>query len=80
MKDLFHIIEDAQIVMRQKGIFYQKKLYRRGDRLYAGWGTGFIRIGGRSATSQPNVSWGSMDLPSEMVLINDEFGNPRIQG
>lgn len=78
MNDLFHIIEEAQIVMRQKGIFYQKKLYRRGDWLYANWGTGFIRIGGRSATSQPNVSWESIDLPSGMTLVNDEFGNPRI--
>lgn len=59
--NLFHIIEDAQVILRSKGVFYQKKLYHRGNRLYAGWGGGFIRIGSGDATSNPNVSWESMD-------------------
>ena len=79
MKDLFHIIDDAQIILKSKGVFYQKKLYRRGDRLYAGWGAGYIRIGGQSATSCPNVSWESMDLPDHLVLAKGELGAPVIQ-
>ncbi len=31
MDNLFHIISDAQVVLRSKGTFYQKKLYRRGE-------------------------------------------------
>ena len=62
MTDLFHIIEDAQIIIRSKGVFYQKNLYRRGDRIYAGMGAGFIRIsGGDTTRSLPSsvrfVSW-----------------------
>ena len=70
--NLFHIIEDAQIVLRSKGVFYQKKLYRRGNRLYAGWGGGFIRIGAGDATSNPNVSWEGIDRE----FPKDINGNP----
>lgn len=63
MSDLFHIIDDAQVILRSKGVFHQKKLYRRGNRIYAAWGSGFIRIGGGDATSCPGVSYESLDLP-----------------
>lgn len=78
MDDLFHIISDAQVVLRSKGTFYQKKLYRRGNRLYAAWGSGFIRIGSRDATSNPNVSWETLDLPKGVTLGKDDTGNPTI--
>lgn len=65
MKDLFHIIEDAQVILRSKGTFFQKKVYRRGNRIYAAYGGGFIRLGGRDATSNSNVSYESLDLPFE---------------
>lgn len=58
---LFHIIPDSQVVVRSRGTYYQKKLYRRGDRLYAGWGGGFVRLGAVDATSNPNVSWEEID-------------------
>lgn len=69
---MFHIVEDAQIVLRSRGVFYQKKLYRRGTRLYAGWAGGFIRIGAGDATSNPNVSWEEIDVP----FPKDANGNP----
>lgn len=76
--DLFHIIEEAQIILRSKGTFYQKKVYRRGNRLYAAWGSGFIRIGGQTATSNPNVSWETIDMPKGVTLGKDSIGNPTI--
>lgn len=76
MKDLFHVIDDAQIILRSKGVFYQKKLYRRGDRIYAAMGTGFIRIGSGDATSAPNVSWETMDLPPGVKLAKGKLGEP----
>lgn len=63
MNDLFHIIEDAHVILLSKGVFRQAKVYWRGDRLYAGWGSGFIRIGGRGETSCPSVSYETLDLP-----------------
>lgn len=76
--DLFHVIDDAQVVLRSKGTYYQRKVYRRGNRLYAGHGGGFVRIGGHEATSNPNVSWEALDLPQNMKLGFDEIRNPTI--
>lgn len=69
MSDLFHIINEAQVVLRSKGTFYQKKVYRRGDRLYAQWGSGFIRLGGGDATSQPGISYETLDLPAHISRL-----------
>ena len=69
MSDLFHIIEDAQVVLRNKGVYHQKKVYRRGDRLFAAWGSGFIRLGGGDATSCPGVSYETLDLPAHIEKL-----------
>lgn len=76
--DLFHIIQEAQIVLRSKGTFYQKKVFRRGDRIYAQMGSGFIRIGAGDATSNPSVSWESLDLPKGVIMGRDKGNNPTI--
>jgi hypothetical protein len=54
---LFHIIDDAAVVLRSKGVFQQAKLYRRAGAIYAGWGKGFIRLQAGSGTTLPGVSW-----------------------
>lgn len=65
--NLFHIIEDAHVILLSKGVYKQSKVYRRGDRLFAGYGAGFIRLGGmmsdRGETSCPGVSYETLDLP-----------------
>lgn len=64
MDDQFHIIQDATVILRAKnGVYRQAKVYRRGNRLFAGYGGGFIRLGAGDATSCPNVSHESLDLP-----------------
>ena len=73
---MFHIVEDAVVILRSKGVFYQKKVYRRGDRLFAGWGGGFIRLGGGDATSNPNVSYEELSMPPDVVLKRGELGAP----
>ena len=78
MGDLFHIIDDAQVILRSKGVFRQAKVYRREDRLYAGWGSGFIRLGGRDATSCPNVSYEALHVPSDIKLRSGTTGEPMI--
>lgn len=60
----FHIIEDAAVILRSKGVFRQAKAYRRGIALYAGHGTGFIRLHKDGGTSLPNVSWEGHDGPA----------------
>jgi len=61
MADLFHVIDDAHVILRSKGVFRQVKLYRRGVILFAGWGTGFVRLLPSGGTSHPNVSWEDID-------------------
>jgi hypothetical protein len=42
---LFHRIDDAQCIVRQKGgVFRQAELYRRKDRIYVKHGGGFLRV------------------------------------
>lgn len=61
--NLFHEIPYAQAVLQSKGVYRQAKLFRRGDAIYAAWGSGFIRLMGGSGTSVPTVSWSSDDYP-----------------
>ena len=42
----FHAIPDGRILLRSKGNFFQRPAFRGpGNRLFASWGSGFIRIG-----------------------------------
>jgi len=52
---LFHVIDDAQVILRSKGVYKQAKVYQRNDRLYAGHGSGFIGLS-KSGTTGPNIS------------------------
>lgn len=54
---LFHEIPDAQIVLRSRGVYRQVKLFRRGDGVYAAWGSGFIRLLRHSGTTVPTISY-----------------------
>ena len=36
--ELFHIIPDAQVILNMKGTFFQRKVYRRGTRLWCNRG------------------------------------------
>ena len=67
MDNLFHIIDGAQVIIKSRGVFYQKKVYVRGDRFYAQWGGGFIRIGSGDSTSCPNTAWENLDVPAGFI-------------
>lgn len=58
----FHVIEDAVVILRSKGVYKQAKVYERGGYLYAGYGSGFIRMGA-NGTGLPNVSVDAFELP-----------------
>ena len=75
---MFHQIEDASVVLRSRGVYYQKSLFRRGRFIYAKWGNGFIRIIDRKdGTSVPNVTYEDIDLPFE-IAERDSLGRPMI--
>jgi len=58
---LFHKVDGAAAVLRSKGIFKQVDVYRRGNDLFAKWGSGFISLRPRNGTSLPDVAWEVVD-------------------
>lgn len=79
---LFHEIPEAQIITRSRGVYKQVKLYRRGDDLYAGHGSGFVRLLAGGGTSAPNVSWQDPSMTGvenvhKQFIQFPERGSPR---
>lgn len=74
--DRFHIIDDAAVIMRSKGVFRQAKVFVRGEGLYAGHGNGFIRLYTGGGTSVPSLSWDDIDIGQGAVsaLAADAHG------
>lgn len=77
----FHIIPEAEAIIRRKGVFKQVKVFERkdeaGDRaLYIGAGGGFVRLYINHATGIPDVSWDDIEIPGidRSRIINDKTG------
>lgn len=51
----FHVIEDALVILRTKGVYKQVKAYQRRGRIYAAQGSSFIAMS-KTGTSVPNTS------------------------
>ena len=66
--DLFHVIEDGQAIIRQKGgVFRQVKVYRRGSDVFVASGTGFVKLLGMNSTTAPNISVVELDAPGVFI-------------
>ena len=64
MADKFHVINDATVVLREKGIYRQVAVFRLGQRLFAEYRKGaFTALITGGGTSAPNVSWSDLDTP-----------------
>lgn len=72
----FHIIDDAAVIMRSKGVYRQAKVFVRGDGLYAGHGAGFVRLYAGGGTSVPTLSWDDIDIGqgSATAIPTDQHG------
>jgi hypothetical protein len=69
---MFHIIEDAYAILRNKqGVYRQAKIYRRDGYLYAGYSGGFIRLH-RLGTSNPYIFWDTIELPFKVTYDKHE--------
>lgn len=70
---LFHVVDDAFVILRSKGVYRQAKVFKRGDGVYAGCGAGFIRLmRHQNGTSVPTVSWDEIVAPFEPAF--DQLG------
>jgi hypothetical protein len=56
---LFKPVEDAECITLTGGVYSPKGLYRRADdnRVYANFGSGYVRLGPKGYTSKPGTSW-----------------------
>ena len=68
MTDLFHEIPEGVVILRSKGVYRQAKVFRRGERVYAAWGSGFVRLCGGGGTSVPTVTFD--DLAADGVTYD----------
>lgn len=72
--DRFHILDEAAVIIRRKGLFRQTKVFVRGNGLYAGYAGGFVRLYANGATGIPDLSWDEMDLNNGRVPFSDVHG------
>lgn len=73
MTNLFHKIEGGVAILRKQGVYRQCDVYKRGDTLYARWGTGFIILY-KDGTSCALIHLDGLELPSDMVVTHNTFG------
>lgn len=55
--ELFHVIDDCQVVTKRKGVYGQAKAYRRGDEVFVAKGSGFLRLLRGGGTTDPSTLW-----------------------
>lgn len=72
--DRFHIIEDAAVIVRKRGIFRQAKVYHRGNGIYASYYGGYVRLYANGGTGMPDLSWDEIDLGSDRQPFVDVHG------
>lgn len=65
---LFHQIEDANAILFSRGVFRQAKLFQRNGQLFAGVGSGFVRLCEKGGTSAPNITWVDLDIEFQVGL------------
>lgn len=76
MISTFHVIDDKNVILRSNGVYRQVKAYRRDGAVYAGHGSGFVKLLKKPGTSNPNISWDETDV--EITL--DSLGRPVLAG
>jgi len=70
--NLFHIVDDAAAILRQRGRYSQKKVYRRGEEIYAQADKStFIKLLKGNGTSDPNISWIDVAGPGITAIDRD---------
>lgn len=57
----FHIIPDSYVIVRERGVWRQTKLFHRDGQLYAGLKGGFVQLRRQGGTTIPNISWDEID-------------------
>lgn len=67
MERFHEIVDGAAILVSKAGVYRQVKVFSRGVEVYAGSGTGFIRLFRDGNTSTPHVRYVGLDLAGKTV-------------
>ena len=72
----FHIVEDAAVILRSRGVYKQAKVFLRGNGVYAGVGGGFVRLYANGITGSPTLLWDDIEIEgaSALDLVPDALG------
>lgn len=54
---LFALVEGAQAVISEKGLYKQADVFVLGEDLFAVYSRGFVRLLQKNTTSRPHVKW-----------------------
>lgn len=73
--EFFTIITDAQAILHSRGVYRQVPLYARGEKVYAKYGGGFVRLSTGGSTSAMNVRWFEFD-PGHGIIEDRDGAAP----
>ena len=62
----FHRVDDAYVILQKAGVYKQADVYRRGKRLYAKYGSGYVRLSAHG-TSVPSLMVDGWDIPLDFT-------------
>lgn len=57
----FTTIPDAFAVIHMSGVYRQVPLFERGGKVYARFGSGYVRLSNGGSTSHPKIRWAEID-------------------
>lgn len=81
MDTLFHILEEATVILRTGGRYQQADVYQRRGLLYAATSRCvFVRLGERGFTSHPSTSWEDLVLPDGHGYTRKDTGGLSLTG
>lgn len=67
----FHLVDDASVILRDKGVYRQARVFRLGDAVFAEQRKdAYIGLFGNAGTSVPAVSWSDLETPTPTALTN----------
>lgn len=69
----FTTIPEAQAIIYSNGVYRQTPLFARSDRVYAKYGSGFIRLQQGGATTHPKIRWADIYAPNGDVTEGGMF-------
>jgi len=65
------------VILKSRGVIFERFLYRRGVELFAAHRGGFVRLMGNGRTSHDGTTWSDIDAPG-LVIEPGYLGAPQI--